>query len=46
MVKTMTKNIEIEILLFETKWELNGLINKNKSEEIVLDFFIPGILKV
>ena len=42
MVKTMTKNIEIEILLFEKKWELDGLINQNKSEEIVRDFFYTG----
>ena len=42
MVKTMTKNIEIEILLFEKKWELDGLINQNKSEEIVPDFFYTG----
>ena len=42
MVKTMTKNIEIEILLFETKWKLHGLINENKSEEIVRDFFYSG----
>ena len=38
----MTKNIEIEILLFEKKWELDGLINQNKSEEIVRDFFYTG----
>ena len=46
IVKTMTKNIEIETLLFETKWELHGLINQNKSEEINVISFIPGILKV
>ena len=45
MVKTMTKNIEIEILLFEKKWELDGLINQNKSEEIVRDFFYTGNTK-
>jgi hypothetical protein len=28
MVKTMTKDIEIEILLFETQWKLHGLINQ------------------
>ena len=38
----MTKNIEIEILLFEKRWELDGLINQNKSEEIVRDFFYTG----
>ena len=38
----MTKDIEIEILLFETKWKLHGLINQNKSEEIVPDFFYTG----
>ena len=42
----MTKNIEIEILLFETKWELHGLFNQYKSEEINVISFIPGILKV
>ena len=45
MVKNMTKNIEIEILLFETKWKLHGLINENRSEEIVRDFFYSGISK-
>ena len=42
----MTKDIEIEIQLFETKWKLHRLINENKSEDIVRDFFIPEILKV
>ena len=39
MVKAMTRDIEIEILLFGTNWMLNGLINENKSEEIVRDNF-------
>ena len=38
----MTRDIEIEILLFEKKWKLNGLISENKSEEIVRDFFYSG----
>ena len=39
MIKHMTKNIEIEILLFETKWKLHGLTNDNRSDEIARDFF-------
>jgi hypothetical protein len=42
MVKTMTKSIDIEILLFEKKWELLELINRSK---LYVNFFIPGILK-
>ena len=38
----MTRDIEIEILLFEKKGKLNGLISENKSEEIVRDFFYSG----
>ena len=38
----MTKDIEIEIQLFETKWKLHRLINESKSEDIVRDFFYSG----
>ena len=38
----MTRNIEIEIFLFETSWKLHGLINENKSEKIIRDFFYSG----
>ena len=38
----MTRDIEIEIFLFETSWKLHGLINENKSEEILRDFFYSG----
>ena len=41
----MTRNIEIEIFLFETSWKLHGLINENKSEKIIRDFFYYGNLK-
>jgi antitoxin component YwqK of YwqJK toxin-antitoxin module len=38
----MTKDIEIEIFLLETSWKLYGLINENKSEKIMRDFFYSG----
>ena len=38
----MTRDIEIEIFLFETSWKLHGLINENKSEAILRDFFYSG----
>ena len=42
----MTRDIEIELILLETSWKLHGLINENKSEKIIRDFFISGALKV
>ena len=38
----MTRDIEIEIILLETSWKLHGLINENKSEKIIRDFFYFG----
>ena len=38
----MTRDIEIEIFLLETSWKLHGLINENKSEKIIRDFFYFG----
>ena len=38
----MTRDIEIEIFLLETSWKLHGLINENKSEKIIRDFFYIG----
>jgi hypothetical protein len=35
----MTRDIEIETLLFETSWKLHRLINDNKTEGILRDFF-------
>ena len=41
----MTRDIEIEIILLETSWKLHGLINENKSEKIIRDFFYFGSYK-
>ena len=41
----MKKDIEIEILLFETSWKLHGLINDSKEGKLLRDFFYTNNFK-
>jgi hypothetical protein len=41
----MTRDIQIEINLFETSWKLHGLFEENETGKLIRDYFFSGNYK-